>query len=147
MIKVVVDTNTILSGMMGYRSPERKLLSLSLLKKIQFLSCSEIAREFSEKVRMPRVQRYWQKYYFSPDKIIQDYLALMVMHEPTPFFQTKEVPIRDPDDAIFFKLALSSDAKIIISKDKDLLVLNNFEGIKVTTPEKFIEVYDKNISP
>jgi len=45
---------------------------------------------------------------------------------------------RDLDDDSFLACALGSSAKIIISKDEDLLVLGKPFGIKILTPRGFL---------
>ena len=45
---------------------------------------------------------------------------------------------RDPDDDPFLCCALASGAAIIISKDKDLLVLEKPFGIEILTPRRFL---------
>lgn len=143
MIKVVPDTNLMLAGMMGYKSPERKIANLALSKKIQLVSCSDMLAEFNEKIRIPRMMKYWSKKYFSIDKIIQDYQSLTIVHEPTPQYMNMAIPISDQDDSIFFKLALSSGSKIIVSSDHHLLSLKGYMGIKVATPKEFFDAFEK----
>lgn len=144
MIKVVPDTNILLKGMFGYKSSERKLLTLSLLKKIQLIGSSETRAEFEEKAHKKSIQRFWRPKNFSPEKIILDYQTLVMMHEPLPNFQELDIPIRDQDDAVFIKIALSASIPIIISEDNDLLVLNGFKGLKIITANKFIDAYIKS---
>ena len=45
---------------------------------------------------------------------------------------------RDPDDDPFLACALASGAKMIISKDKDLLALEKPFGIEILTPRQFL---------
>jgi predicted nucleic acid-binding protein len=40
---------------------------------------------------------------------------------------------------LFLELAVSGNAKIIISGDKDLLELNPFRDIRIISPKEFIE--------
>lgn len=143
IIKVIADTNVILKGMFGYKSVERKILSLSLAKKIYIYGSNETYQEFCQKVKIPRLQRYWVKKNFSPDKIILDYKTIVNMHEPVGEAATVEIPIRDPKDAIFIRVAMSVGAKIIISEDKDLLDMKKVGDIKIVNAEKFIEAYFK----
>jgi putative PIN family toxin of toxin-antitoxin system len=49
----------------------------------------------------------------------------------------KIVVCRDVKDNKFLELAVSGNADIIITGDQDLLVLNPFQNIKITTPENF----------
>jgi uncharacterized protein len=45
---------------------------------------------------------------------------------------------RDPDDDKFLELALAIDADFIISGDKDLLELTQFQNTKILKPSQFI---------
>lgn len=47
---------------------------------------------------------------------------------------------RDPDDEIILGLAVAASAEFIITGDKDLLVLENFEKIQIVTPRMFSEI-------
>jgi putative PIN family toxin of toxin-antitoxin system len=46
---------------------------------------------------------------------------------------------RDSKDNKFLELALSQTTSAIISGDMDLLILHPYKGIKILTPESFIE--------
>lgn len=45
---------------------------------------------------------------------------------------------RDPDDEIILATAIAGRADVIISGDRDLLVLSPFEGIQILTPATFL---------
>lgn len=46
---------------------------------------------------------------------------------------------RDPKDNMFLELAVSGNAQMIISGDKDLLELNPFRDIRIISPKEFLE--------
>lgn len=46
---------------------------------------------------------------------------------------------RDPDDDLVLATALSGQADVIISGDKDLLVLKVHQGIPILSPRQFLE--------
>ncbi|MBL8662080.1 MAG: putative toxin-antitoxin system toxin component, PIN family [Candidatus Odyssella sp.] len=46
---------------------------------------------------------------------------------------------RDPDDDVFLHLALAARASVIISGDRDLLVLGEISGIPIVTPSYFLK--------
>jgi uncharacterized protein len=53
-----------------------------------------------------------------------------------------EVPeLRDPDDIVILETALAANAKVIITGDLDLLVLKEFNGIQILTPQAFVSRY------
>ena len=46
---------------------------------------------------------------------------------------------RDPKDDRLLELAVSGNAKFLVTGDKDLLVLNPFRGVEILTPREFLE--------
>ena len=44
---------------------------------------------------------------------------------------------RDPRDDKFLDLALAARAGVLVTGDKDLLVLDPFEGLRIVTPAEF----------
>ena len=49
---------------------------------------------------------------------------------------------RDPDDDMVLELAVSSGALVIVTGDKDLLVLHPFRGIQILKPAQFLTLLD-----
>ena len=49
---------------------------------------------------------------------------------------------RDADDDEVLATALAAKAEIILTGDKDLLVLKGFQGIKIFSPRQFVEWMD-----
>jgi hypothetical protein len=47
---------------------------------------------------------------------------------------------RDPKDDKFLELALSGQATQLITGDADLLVLNPFKGVRILSPQSFLEL-------
>jgi putative PIN family toxin of toxin-antitoxin system len=46
--------------------------------------------------------------------------------------------VRDPNDDMIIATARRADAAYIVSRDNDLLVLQQYEGITIITPEAFM---------
>jgi uncharacterized protein len=49
---------------------------------------------------------------------------------------------RDPKDNKFLSLAISGGATHIVTGDSDLLALDLFQGIRVTSPRTFLELQE-----
>lgn len=60
---------------------------------------------------------------------------------PTPL--RKRVS-RDPDDDWVLATAIAGAADVIVTGDKDLLVLKRYQGIPIVTPRGFLELLQKN---
>ena len=48
---------------------------------------------------------------------------------------------RDPDEDKFLELAVAGEAGVIISGDKDLLVLDPFRDVQIVRPRTFVEEF------
>jgi len=48
----------------------------------------------------------------------------------------------DPSDNIILECALDGDVDYIISRDKHLLRLEEFKGIRILTPEEFLGIFE-----
>jgi putative PIN family toxin of toxin-antitoxin system len=46
---------------------------------------------------------------------------------------------RDPNDDMVLECAVVSGAEVIVSGDKDLLVLGSYRGIRIVTPAEFLQ--------
>jgi uncharacterized protein len=66
----------------------------------------------------------------SAQQLVMSYSALCEIVSPAPLAQ----PVcRDPDDDAILACAKAANANLIVSGDKDLLVLGTFEGIPILT--------------
>lgn len=45
---------------------------------------------------------------------------------------------RDPDDDVFLHLAVAVDAVVLVTGDRDLLVLREFGGVPILSPSRFL---------
>ena len=73
------------------------------------------------------------------DEIIAELSAEFEMVEPKPL--SKPV-CRDADDDVVLATALAANAEVIVTGDADLLVLKEFQGIKIISPRQFVELLD-----
>lgn len=143
MIRVVPDTNVLLSGMFGFPGKPRKIINLALAKKIVMYGSEETYKEFCEKIFLPRIQKYFKSQIFTPKKISLDYRAFINMVEPFDTLAGVNIVQEDPDDDIYFRVAKTCNAKIIITGDKNVLKVKKYEGILVVRPADFINSFNK----
>jgi putative PIN family toxin of toxin-antitoxin system len=131
-MKIVIDTNVLVSGVFFGGLP-RKILSAIVGKKITACATTEIINEYEEIVQemIERKQGHINKTILVP--LIQS----MEIIEPV----TRIEICRDPDDDKFIECAKDSRALYIVSGDKDLLVLEEYENIQIVTAKDFCEKY------
>lgn len=127
-MNIVIDTNVVISGTFFGGAP-RRVLEAVVDKTLSAYATAEIVEEYTEIVQ-EMIDRK------------QGHLTTAVL---TPFVQnlhlveavTSVKASRDPDDDKFLGCAIDSRSYYIVSGDKDLLVLENYEGIKIITAADF----------
>lgn len=75
--------------------------------------------------------------YLSPEERVLFLHKLHKIVEPTPIIQ-RVGACRDANDNMLLELAVNGRATVIITGDKDLLVLHPFRGIAITTPMQYL---------
>ena len=131
-MKIVVDTNVMISGIFFGANPQKVLRSI-VSNEIVACATTEIIDEYKE-----IVERMIQKK--------QGHLNANIL---TPVLQKLELIeaksivdiCRDPDDNKFLGCAKDAKALYIVSGDADLLDLENYEDIDIITAKEFCERY------
>lgn len=131
-MRIVIDTNVLVSGVFFGGFP-RKILSYVVSQKVTACATIEIINEDEDIVQemIARKQGHINKTILTP--LIK---AMKVVESIT------HVEIcRDPDDNKFLECAKDSNALYIVSGDKDLLVIKEYENIQIVTAKEFYEKY------
>lgn len=134
-MKVIIDTNVLVSGIFFGGIPEEIILAWKS-NLFNLVISHDILEEYLEVVqdlqeRYPTVQAL---------EIVQ---TLAVTSEITYSLVLKEQISEDPDDDKFLAAALASKTKIIVSGDKHLKKISGWSGISVLSPRKFYDNYIK----
>jgi putative PIN family toxin of toxin-antitoxin system len=133
--KFVVDTNTLISAFLLSNNSVAAQAYYKAISKGQIIHSEETFNEFCDVFVRPKFDRY-----LPLDKRIIVIEDLKVLAEIAPV-PNKIKACRDPKDDKFLELAVSSDAACIITGDKDLLVLNPFQGIPILTAADFLKAF------
>lgn len=70
--------------------------------------------------------------------------AISLVYESVNIYPIEEliVPeLRDPDDTVVLATAIAANAEVIITGDRDLLILQEYQNIKIMTATDFLEQY------
>jgi uncharacterized protein len=135
MIKIFVfDTNSLISANLSPDSVNRQAYDRA--RKIGITVHSDVTfSEFSEVLGRPKFDKY-----ISNQKRQQEISAFERKSQLIKI-SSKISICRDPKDNKFLELAIDSGAACIITGDKDLLVLNPFEGIPILTAADFLKAF------
>lgn len=130
--KVVVDTNVWISGILFGGKPERiiQLIEQGELRSIISLPIlEEISDILARKFNLPRKDL---------EKLLGRVIAISEIIETKKTFVKS---LRDPKDNPIVETALAGRCAWIITGDKDLLVLEQFQNIPIVNPDQFLLKY------
>lgn len=131
-LRVVVDTNVIVSALVFGGAPLKAIRAL--LKHGTIVISSEL---------MSETKRIIHAKFPAFLKELEQFQRLAKRDGLTVLLGDHEVVVsRDPDDDMVIETALSGGCQYIVSGDKDLLVLENYHGIKIVTPAEFMKNID-----
>jgi putative PIN family toxin of toxin-antitoxin system len=135
MIRVVFDTNIIISGRLWSGAPRQALAEADGGQVESFISESMLD-ELKEVISRPKFAERLALVGKTAEQLVQEHLQSTTVIEVAPISPTVEA---DPDDDMVLACALSSKADFIVSGDPHLLELASFENIPIVTVNNFLE--------
>lgn len=127
-MRVIIDVNVYLSAICFGSAKLRNLISFCF-EFHQVVVCEELMAELKAKIE--------QKSELNERNLN---LVRFIESESLSFNLVKKIKFeRDPKDAYLLSLCNSSEAEIMITGDKDLLDLGEFENTKIFSPRDFID--------
>ena len=132
-MKVVLDTNVIISGIFFGGAPGR-LLSAWSTGRFELILSPEILNEYA-KVAEIMSERHRE---IDVSRILRLLISNGTMISAAPLL---EPVCSDPDDDKFLACALAAKAEVIVTGDKQLLRTFGYQNIRVVTPRVFIDTY------
>ena len=135
MLRIVLDTNIVISGLIWRGAPHQVMLALADDKLAAYTSYAMVS-ELTRQLLGTKLGRELIKRDISAQQLVMSYTALCEVVSPAPLAQ----PIcRDPDDDAVLACAKAANADLIVSGDQDLLVLQAFDGIQIVTAAQALE--------
>jgi hypothetical protein len=135
-VKAVIDTNVLVSGLFAESGSIAELMELWVDERFELVTSEEILSELYRVLHKPTIQEHFNP---SEDDIIE---YLDIIREKATIapglYQTDKLK-KDPTDNIFLACALEAKAEFIISGDKHLRNLKQFQGIKIIDVKEFVE--------
>lgn len=139
MLKIVLDTNILISAFL-WDGNEAELFREIEKNKVKFYTSFEIINEVENVIRRKKFNELLIKAKISAEEIIEKIISL------SNFVIGKKLNLnicRDPKDNKFLECAKLAKADIIVSGDKDLLILKEFDGIKILKTSQVLDILKK----
>jgi putative PIN family toxin of toxin-antitoxin system len=132
-VKVVIDTNVLMSGIFFGGTPGR-IVDAVKLGEITLAASPSILDEY-RRVGEDLESNYGEL--GAPSMLT--FLAARAEVVDAPDLATPAS--RDPDDDKFLACALAASASVIVSGDRDLQTLESWQGIDILSPRAFADKY------
>ena len=137
-MRVVLDTNVVVSGVIKGEGPSGKILRL-LLRERKFISLTslEILAEIREVLRRDKIR----KYHRWTDEQIDIFVAFLYAQSlVTEGKLTVNLVSKDPEDNKFLACAQEGQADYLVTGDDDLLNVKSHQDTLIIPPSAFLSV-------
>jgi putative PIN family toxin of toxin-antitoxin system len=125
----VFDTNILISALLWHGAAYQAVL-LAKAKMVRTVYCDAMLAELTEKLR--------EKFEFDENHIEA------IVYQTRQYAERVEIPgtlrgvAQDPDDDKFIECALVSGARWIVSGDRHLLTLGEYQNIRILNAQSFV---------
>jgi len=134
-LRLVVDTNVFVSGLISGAGSPAQILRAIQHKKVVHLVSDPVVEEYLRVLNYPQIRRFKKV----TDEFVADIAAYLV-------YQTERVELvselrlsPDPDDDVFLETAVDGRANWLVTNDKaDLLSLRTVEGISIVSAREAV---------
>jgi uncharacterized protein len=138
-VRAVLDSNVLVSV---FLAQGRALLSTELYRRCVLKGILYTAEEILEETReiLLERERIRRRYTYQDEQVERFIVLVRRDSEVVESLPTVRAVERDPDDDVIVACAVAANADYIVSRDKDLLDLGEYQGIKIVSPEHFIQI-------
>ncbi len=127
-MRLVLDTNVVVSALF-WQGPPNQLLRLAGTREIYLYSSLPLVAELSDVLSRPKFERKIAASLLSINQLVDLYAELVALVRPV------SVPriAPDPDDDAVIGTAISAKANLIVTGDRALLTVAEFEGGRIVS--------------
>jgi len=137
MPKIVLDSTVLVSAFLTAHGAADAVIQRARDGAVLVYVSDAILDETQQVLAYPRLV---QQYRYTPQDVqafCDRVRAAVILVSPLPPFPAI---CRDPNDDMVLACALAAAAQYLVTRDKDLLVLQQYEGIAIITPEALLAI-------
>lgn len=136
-MKIILDTNVVISGLLIPDGPPGKIVDLWVENRLKVVVCQALIKEYFDVLLPPKFKKL--------GTIIERQNLLMELLEMENsifvFPKTRlDIIKSDPEDNRVLECAVEGEVQYIISGDDHLLALKEFQGIVIVSPAAFLNL-------
>lgn len=133
-MRIVLDTNILVSALLARGGPWR-IVEAVRDGESEIVTSPILLAELERILNLARVTRRARLSHVEVAGYLEELRKLAIVIEPAIRLS---VVIRDPDDDRVLEAAVAGSAEYVVTSDRDLLDLREYEGIRIVTPAVFL---------
>ncbi len=131
--RVVIDTNVLISALLNPNGTPKQVVD-TVIEFCILLQSESCLKELETRL----AKRKFQKYLSTIERSM--FITLLRNNSQLITVKYHTEICSDPDDNKFLELSVLGQAKYLITGDKDLLVIREYEGIEILTASQFLSL-------
>jgi putative PIN family toxin of toxin-antitoxin system len=135
MLKVVLDTNVLVSAYLVPGGKPARILSLARQGKLTICLSPPILSEVKQTLLRPKLQKIHKATAKEIERFLKALTSVVVMTAGT---EEVDAVKDDPDDNKILACALEGEANFIVSGDHHLTDMKVFQNIPIVNPDAFL---------
>ncbi len=134
-MRVVADTNTIVSALLWKGSP-RQILNMARRGNVALYTSLALLAELEDVLNREKFSERLEAANVTVEDLVLGYAALATLVKPE---RIEPTIIDDPDDDAILACAVGAKAEIIVSGDHHLLKLGQYKDTNILTAQQLLE--------
>ncbi len=136
-MKVVLDTNVFISAFLSADSPPDRIVRAWRRGDFELITSAPLLYELTTVLARPHIAT---RLGWTPEE--RAFTIAALREAATTVLPTKTIDAipSDPSDNRILEAAVTAQADYIVSGDQDLLNLQEFQGIQIVTPARFLAI-------
>ncbi len=137
MILAVLDANVFVSAILSPKGIPAKVLAAWREEQFQLVISAAILEEIERVLHYPKIVKRHRWLEERLQTFIEDLASLAI---PTPGKLRLSVIEEDPADDRYLECAVEGEVDYLVSGDRHLLDLGEYQGIRILSPRAFLAV-------
>lgn len=137
-MRITLDTNVLISATFWHGDSE-KIINKVEQKEITLILSKEILEEYYRVLDYDEIQQKIEKKSLEMKESLLKISSIAEIIEVTSHVKIVQ---EDMEDNKILECALDGKVEYIITKDHHLLKIGMYEGIKILTPQEFLEIFE-----
>lgn len=138
-MNAVIDTSVYISSLLQKQGVPAQVIDAWRAQLFEIVTSPAIVEEVRCTMARSRIRR---KYNLTNEQIGKFIYLLLTDTIVVPgTAEVGDANLRDPKDEIILACVVDSSADVLVTSDKDLLVLGRYRGVPIVTPRQFVDEY------